>query len=100
MPSPSPMSGTKAGETHTPGPWASDGTDILDKFRGHIAYVDDLRPSVEEVSANVRLIRAAPNLLKALKAALSAANDLRISSVDFPRPEIEAAISLAEAGER
>lgn len=94
---------------HTPGPWtwgkrrlAESPVGTLYGQSGSVVcdFGDDTEfyPSAGELpsEADARLIAAAPDLLEALWAALGAANGLRLSSADFPRPQIEAAIAKAE----
>lgn len=109
-----------AESAYTKGPWAAKGMvkpvadgegEKIDLFCGNVEPADragwrgDICMiqsadhingiSREEAGANARLIAAAPDLVEALKSALSAANEMEISSAYFPRVEIEAALSRA-----
>jgi hypothetical protein len=54
--------------THTPGPWRAGGMGmVVDLNQDGIALTSVSKPSME-CEANARLIAAAPELLKALKA--------------------------------
>jgi hypothetical protein len=95
---------------HTLGPWKFIGTDpaeggdwfwintqpnpAMRGFTKNIGVVNGSQSDPEQL-ANARLIAAAPELLAALWAALSAANEMGLSSAYFPRPLIEAAIAKA-----
>ena len=80
---------------HTPGPWIAsrDEVEAAPHLNGDFRVADTFGP---DAAANANLISAAPDLLAALWSALSAANELELSSAHFPRVEIEAAIAKAE----
>lgn len=62
---------------HTPGPWMLDGWDIVQRDCNDscpaLAFVGNAKRTLamEEINANARLISAAPELLAALKQAVS-----------------------------
>ena len=56
---------------HTPGPWHTYGCTIRDADDAWIAHTDTTERLRAELTANARLIAAAPELVKALKAMLS-----------------------------
>lgn len=66
------------GQGHTKGPWSAEGPDPFGDYNIHEpsarlaigAVVSNLRPA-KEVSANARLIAAAPDLLEACKGLLT-----------------------------
>lgn len=81
---------TETKVTHTPGPWQHEGNEILGGIGSHNAFVvckltcghvspapvfsylnDEQREFRSTVDANARLIAAAPELLEALKLAVS-----------------------------
>ena len=74
---------------HTPGPWNSEGPDDFGDHNIHEptcrlaigAVVPNMRPD-EEVAANARLIAAAPDMLDALHALLSALDQEIIDRLD------------------
>ena len=97
--------------SHTPGPWiASPKRNELDLLEysidynnengsGHVATVDASRG--ERLEANARLIAAAPEMLEALRIALSALSDL---VANYPSEaetynRVESAIAKADGRE-
>lgn len=57
---------------HTPGPWMTDGRFVAQSFRSGQPYIADCiisqsSRSIENTTANARLIAAAPCLLEALR---------------------------------
>ncbi|MVB00093.1 hypothetical protein GN330_22870 [Nitratireductor sp. CAU 1489] len=98
-------------KAHTPGPWVFDPSwDILGNTNdgnGLVCQITHDRVDREEAEANAYLVKAAPDLLKALEIARSAINCVRRPTTD-PADErlfqgtlrrIEAAISKATGGE-
>ena len=97
---------------HTPGPWIHDDFDRHYVVAGHIyiAIADDGRDddegtaegrygTEEEVEANARLIAAAPELLKALRATYAYGNGEATDLDWISTAELaEAAIAKAEGG--
>jgi hypothetical protein len=54
---------------HTPGPWATDGTEVFyedDDVRPCVAFINHENTSDAQAAADARLIAAAPDLLAAL----------------------------------
>jgi hypothetical protein len=54
--------------THTPEPWKAEGAEVVSaKTRAHVAHVKLALDIPEQHAANLRLITAAPDLLKAIQ---------------------------------
>ncbi|MEN6532148.1 MAG: hypothetical protein ABFD89_00700 [Bryobacteraceae bacterium] len=91
---------------HTPGPWESLGAAILapagEKGVVFIASVSHLgmhviSPTVHEQTANIRLIAAAPEMLAALRAFVTAWDEcLQLEKTDVALRLARAAIAKAE----
>ena len=97
---------------HTPGPWLARTAPTsaglchiisAADWRGAFLYgdgsrlgVDDALPKAQELSANARLIAAAPDLLEALKGLVAWADDLRREDPVEDLRKARAAISKAE----
>lgn len=96
------MSETKT--AHTPGPWAQDGLRVSVGGRGTIAIIPTPKTEgVWECSANVRLIAAAPELLKALEAIATERLDLNelfphVQAIERMKKRARAALAAAGRG--
>lgn len=91
---------------HTRGKWSANNCTIWDASKNPIAYTgamaDQSLEHLEACAANARLIAAAPELLEALKLALTTINDPLnglIIGKQVLVEEIEKAINKAEGGE-
>lgn len=85
---------------HTPGPWNHDKTFPTSVWANDIwiasTNVEAVR-TLEEKTANARLIAAAPDLLEAPKAVLPELNELPTHAYHRLAPIVHAAVSKAEA---
>ena len=90
--------------THTPGPWTTDGPEVVSKkppaIIAEICYIGEKVAEVAEREANARLISAAPDLLAALKlcAAVCSGETMHKNGLIAALEAARAAIAKATGG--